>query len=412
MPGGFRRSGGRTLLPTAFLRGLFALPFVLAVPALVSLVSLASLAACDPLRKAGDSPLPPGAVRVQNAPIETPPAPAPLVTADALVVARAPASLSPIVKASNASVVTITTAIDAPSGGLFFGRQSRQSKGLGTGFIVEADGLIVTNNLVVEGADSIDVQLTDDRVFSAKVVGSDPMTDLALVRIDASSLPALPLGDSASVEVGDWVVAIGNPFGLSHTVSVGIVSAKGRTRDEVPIDQGGYYDFLQTDASINPGNSGGPLLDLWGRVVGVNTAIRGDAQGIGFAIPINMVKQLLPFLKRDGRVKRSALGVSVRDLREVPPPDRAALKLPEYVGRGVVVWEAIEGGPAATAGLAAGDVIISFDGQPVVRATELQWLASTTGIGKVATLRIVRAGETFEVKVTMGALIQPAPGRR
>jgi serine protease Do len=370
---------------------------------------LVALAACKRGSR-GDQELPPGAVRVQDAPIVAAPASAPAPAA--LVTARAPASLSPIVKAANSSVVTITTAVESQGGGVFFGRQSRQSKGLGTGFIVEASGLIVTNNHVIEGADAIDVQLADERVFQAKVVGADPVTDLALVQIEGSGFPALPLGDSAPVEVGDWVVAIGNPFGLSHTVSVGIVSAKGRTRDEVPIDQGGYYDFLQTDASINPGNSGGPLLDLAGRVVGVNTAIRGDAQGIGFAIPIDMVKQLLPLLKRDGRVKRSALGVSVRDLREVPPADRAVLKLPDALVRGVVVWEAAAGGPAATAGLTPGDVIVSFDGQPVTRATELQWQASTAGIGKAVTLRVVRAGEPFDLKVTLGALAPAAPWRR
>jgi len=358
--------------------------------------------------------LPSGAVRVTEPPAASPdPAqPSSRPAAPSLVTGGAPLSLSPIVKAANASVVTITTAVASSGGGMFFGRQSRQSKGLGTGFLVEEGGLIVTNNHVVEGADEVDVQLADERVFAAKVVGADPVTDLALVRIDGKGFPALPLGNSAGVEVGDWVVAIGNPFGLSHTVSVGIVSAKGRTRDEVPIDQGGYYDFLQTDASINPGNSGGPLLDLSGRVVGVNTAIRGDAQGIGFAIPIDMVKQLLPLLKRDGRVKRSALGVSVRDLREVPPADRAVLKLPDSVARGVVVWEAVAGGPAAAAGLTSGDVIVAFDGQPVTRATELQWLASTAGIGRAVTLRVIRAGETFDLKVTLGALAAPGPWRR
>ncbi len=378
----------------------------------IALALVAALAACKRGGSA-EGELPSGAVRVAEPAAAPSPAPVARPTAPSLVTGGAPLSLSPIVKSANAAVVTITTAVaSSGGGGMFFGRQSRQSKGLGTGFLVEQDGLIVTNNHVIEGADEVDVQLADERVFAAKVVGADPVTDLALVRIEGKGFPALPLGDSAGVEVGDWVVAIGNPFGLSHTVSVGIVSAKGRTRDEVPIDQGGYYDFLQTDASINPGNSGGPLLDLAGRVVGVNTAIRGDAQGIGFAIPIDMVKQLLPLLKRDGRVKRSALGVSVRDLREVPPADRAVLKLPDAVARGVVVWEAVPGGPAASAGLASGDVIVAFDGQPVTRATELQWLASTAGIGRAVTLRVIRAGETFDLKVTLGALAAPGPWRR
>ena len=207
-------------------------------------------------------------------------------------------------------------------------RRAAQTHGLGTGFVVDKSGIILTNNHVVEGALAVQVKLSDQRTFAGKVVGTDAATDIGVVRIEAKDLRPMPLGDSDSIEVGDWAVAIGNPFGLSHTVSAGIISAKGRTRQDVPLDPAGYYDFLQTDASINPGNSGGPLLNLKGEVVGMNSAIRGGgAQGIGFAIPINMIKQLLPMLLRDGHVTRSALGVDILDVRELGPEDRRALKL-------------------------------------------------------------------------------------
>jgi serine protease Do len=226
------------------------------------------------------------------------------------------------------------------------------------------------------------------------------------VRIEAKELRPLPLGDSDGIEVGDWVVAIGNPFGLSHTVSAGIVSAKGRTRQDVPLDPAGFYDFLQTDASINPGNSGGPLLNLRGEVVGMNSAIRGGgAQGIGFAIPMNMIKQLLPMLLRDGHVTRSALGVTIIDVHELSREDRAALKLGEGEEvHGAVISGVGTGGPADRAGLEAGDIIVAFDGQPIDRSTRLQWLASTDGVGRTATLTVRRAGKLFDQKVTLGQL--------
>jgi serine protease Do len=207
------------------------------------------------------------------------------------------------------------------------------------------------------------------------------------------------------------VVAIGNPFGLSHTVSAGIISGKGRTRQDVELDSTGYYDFLQTDASINPGNSGGPLLNLRGEVVGINTAIRGGgAQGIGFAIPINMVKQLLPMLLRDGHITRSALGVRIIDARELSPEDRTALRLPEGSRiTGAVVEFVVPGGPADRAGLVPGDIIVGFEGQPIDRATQLQWLASTAGVGRTAALRVLRANQQVEIKLTLGRLADEGP---
>jgi serine protease Do len=232
------------------------------------------------------------------------------------------------------------------------------------------------------------------------------------VKIDgAKDLSAIPLGDSDGLEVGDWVVAIGNPFGLSHTVSAGIVSAKGRGREDVPLDPSGYYNFIQTDASINPGNSGGPLLNLRGEVVGMNSAIRGGgAQGIGFAIPINMVKQLMPTLLDKGHFTRSALGVRIRDVRDLLPEDKAQLKLP--TDKGAVIEYVEPSGPADRAKLEVGDVIVGFEGQAIERGSLLQWLASTTGVGKTVTVRVVRAAKPFDLKVTLGELKEPKKAAR
>jgi len=320
----------------------------------------------------------------------------------------APLSFAPIAKRADASVVTIYTVGEDEGHGLFARKsRGRTQKGLGTGFVVDGGGVIVTNNHVIEGADEIVVQLSDERRFPAKVAGRDPRTDIAVVKIEgAKDLAAIPLGNSDGLEVGDWVVAIGNPFGLSHTVSAGIVSGKGRGRDDVPLDPSGYYNFLQTDASINPGNSGGPLLNLRGEVVGMNTAIRGGgAQGIGFAIPINMVKQLMPTLLKDGHVTRSALGVRIRDVRDLSPEDRAHLKVSGE--KGAVVELVDPGGPADRAKLETGDVIVAFDGQPIERGTLLQWLASTAGVGKTVTVRVMRKGAPVDLRVTLGELKEP-----
>ncbi len=235
-------------------------------------------------------------------------------------VQMAPLSFAPIAKQADASVVTVNVLVSDVVESWSGRKMRREGKGLGTGFIFDKDGTILTNNHVVaEGgkeAQSISVKLSDGKELPARVVGRDQATDIAVIHIDPKglTLKPIPLGDSDIMEVGDWVVAIGNPFGLEHTVSQGIVSAKGRTKEEVPLgDPTGFYDFLQTDASINPGNSGGPLLNLKGEVIGINSAIHANATGVGFAIPINMVKQLLPMLLRDGQVSRSAIGVRIAD---------------------------------------------------------------------------------------------------
>jgi serine protease Do len=353
-------------------------------------------------------------VPVAVAPVVTvvpPPAPA-----GSVLVSMQPVSFAPIVRLADPSVVTITTVGTEDEISPFTHRRRRaQTQGLGTGFVIDKAGIILTNNHVVKEAQTVEVKLSDERTFPAKVVGTDPPTDIAVVRIETKDLRPLVLGDSDVIEVGDWVVAIGNPFGLSHTVSAGIISAKGRTKDDVPLDPTGYYDFLQTDASINPGNSGGPLLDLRGEVVGMNSAMHAGG-GIGFAIPINMIKQLLPVLLRDGHLTRSALGVRIKDVRELSREERQAVGLAEGVTlNGAVIDYVGAGSPADKAGLQAGDIVVAFEGTPIDRSSKLQWLASTTGVGRTVTLRVQREGKQFEQKVTLGQLPeQPAaaPGPR
>jgi serine protease Do len=335
-------------------------------------------------------------------------APASAAAVGPALVATGPLSFAPVAKRADASVVTINTLTEAPGRG---GRR-RVAKGLGTGFIVDRQGTVLTNNHVIEGAESIVVRLSDESEIEAKLVGRDARTDIAVLRLQdkdparVKALAPLELGDSEGSQVGDWVVAIGNPFGLAHTVSAGIISAKGRTREDVPLDPSGYYNFMQTDASINPGNSGGPLLNLNAEVVGINTAIRGGgAQGIGFAIPINMVKQLLPMLVRDGRITRSALGVNIRELRELTREELAELKISTTSGALVEVVRA--GSAAAKAKVEAGDVITEFEGQAIDRAPRLQWLASTAGVGKVVSIKVQRAGKDLALKVTLDELPEP-----
>jgi len=357
--------------------------------------------------------LPSGAVPVPSE-LATPPKSPSTANGAPELTKSGPLSFSPIAKQADPSVVTIATIGEEVEAlpGFSPRRRRREIKGLGTGFVIDKDGTVLTNNHVVEGADVITVKLADDREYPGKLVGRDARTDVAVVRLDAKDHPSfqpLPLGDSDKTEVGDWTVAIGNPFGLSHTVSAGIISAKGRTRDDVPLDPTGFYNFLQTDASINPGNSGGPLLNLHGEVVGINTAIRGGgAQGIGFAIPINMVKQLLPMLLRDGHVTRSGLGIRIRDVRELAAEDRAELKLTD--DKGAVIEFVDPRNAADNAGLKPGDVIVEFEGQPIDRGSALPWLASTAGVGKTVTLRVLRQGKAFDLKVTLGELKESEAG--
>ena len=216
-------------------------------------------------------------------------------------------------------------------------------------------------------------------MFKGQVIGSDPQTDLALVKIDDSkALPTARLGDSDQLDIGEWVVAIGNPFGLEQTVTAGIVSAKGR-RDVNPGGRRGYFDFIQTDASINPGNSGGPLINSGGEVVGINSAVNAQGQGIGFAIPINMAKTIMPLLKQYHRVPRSWIGVAIRPAS--PADDGGAL-----------VAEVVPGSPADAAGVKAGEVIVEFDGKAIKRSTDLSWLVSIAGAGRTVPATVADQG--------------------
>lgn len=279
----------------------------------------------------------------------------------------------------------------------FFGpmpERELKRQSLGSGFIISPDGFILTNNHVVGRATEIKVILEDKREFQARLIGRDPKTDLALIKIEAEGpLPAATLGDSDSLRVGDWVVAIGNPFGLGHTVTAGIVSAKGRI-----IGAGPYDDFIQTDASINPGNSGGPLFNLKGEVVGVNTAIVASGQGIGFAIPIKIAKELLPSLKR-GEVTRGYLGVYLADLT---PEQAKSVGLKE--GRGVLVVRVVRGGPAERANLQPGDIVVRFDGKEVPGTRDLSWLVATTPPGKEVEVEVIRRGKPLTLRVIIGRL--------
>jgi len=264
----------------------------------------------------------------------------------------------------------------------------RVTQALGTGFVISLDGYILTNNHVIDRASRIKVRFFDEREATAELVGSDPNTDIALIKIEPiKDLVALPLSDSSHLRVGDWVVAIGNPLGLTNTVTAGIVSARGRTN--VPL--GGkisYMDFIQTDASINPGNSGGPLINLRGEVVGINTAISREGQGIGFAIPSNMAKDILPQLMTSGHVVRSYIGLWPKALL----PEVAA-ELGLESGKGAVVDRVIPGGPAHVGGIQNGDIVLSFDGQEIDSEKTLRWLAQTAGVGRVIAVEVLRDGK-------------------
>ncbi len=272
--------------------------------------------------------------------------------------------------------------------------QGYKQRSLGSGFIIEG-GYILTNNHVVAGADEIKVKLADNREFKAEIKGLDEKLDLALLKIDAKEeLPAAKLGDSDAIQVGEWVMAIGNPFGLAETVTAGIISARGRV-----LGSGPYDDFIQTDASINPGNSGGPLFNARGEVIGINTAIVAGGQGIGFAIPVNMAKSIIPQLREKGKVTRGWLGVSVQPVT----PDLA-----QSFGlkgeKGALVSEVIPESPAEKAGLKSGDIILEFDGKEVREMNELPRLVAATGVGKKVSVKLLRDGKEEERNVNIAKL--------
>jgi serine protease Do len=280
----------------------------------------------------------------------------------------------------------------------FFGngpRREYKQRSLGSGFIIDKEGYILTNNHVVEKASTIKVKLSDGKEYDAKIIGRDPKTDIALIKIDVKqALPVAILGDSEALQVGDWVMAIGNPFGLEHTVTAGIVSAKGRI-----IGAGPYDEFIQTDASINPGNSGGPLFDLKGEVVGINTAIVSGGQGIGFAIPINVARDMMAQLKSKGKVARGWLGVVIQ---RMTPEIAKTFGLSE--SEGALVADVMEGSPAEKAGIKRGDLIISYNGKKIKDNETLPRFVASTEIGKKAKLILIRDKKQMEVEVVVGEL--------
>jgi serine protease Do len=325
-------------------------------------------------------------------------------------------SLAPLAEALKPSVVNIrVTRVQKagygiqglPEGGPFgdfFGRffgpngpqtPERKVQGAGSGVIISRDGYILTNNHVVEGAKEVLVTLDDGRELEAETVGLDPKTDLAVLKIeDGNDLPGAAMGDSDGLRVGDYVMAIGNPFGLSHTVTSGIVSAKDRV-----IGAGPYDDFIQTDASINPGNSGGPLFNMKGEVVGINTAIVARGQGIGFAIPVNTAKALIPQLVAHGEVTRGYIGVHIQ------PLTRELAEAMDLTNRkGALVADVLADGPADEAGVERGDVIVSFNGKAVEKSHDLPALVAASPVGETASLKILRNGEPRELKVKVGEL--------
>jgi len=327
-------------------------------------------------------------------------------------------SLSPLVKELSPSVVNISTTSVSKSGARsfkspfgnrgddpfddffekFFGDSPQREfkrQGLGTGFIYSEDGYIVTNNHVVERATDIKVLLQNGDSYPAEVIGTDPKSDLALLKIEPDTkLPAVKFGDSDTLEIGDWVLAIGNPFGLGHTVTAGIISAKGRS-----LGLGSYDDFIQTDAAINPGNSGGPLFNFNGELIGVNTAIIAGGQGIGFAIPVNMTKNVVTQLKDGGKVVRGWIGVYVQ---QVTPEIAESLDLND--DEGALVADVTEGGPAAQAGVKRGDIIVELNGNKIEEMSDLPKLVAGYTPGTNTKLKVIRDGKEKALNIKLGEL--------
>lgn len=293
----------------------------------------------------------------------------------------------------------------------FFGSQipapppTRVERGTGSGFVINADGLVLTNAHVVNGADTVTVTLKDSRTFKGKVMGQDPLTDVAVVKINASNLPIAQLGNSEQIRPGQWAIAIGNPLGLDNTVTAGIISATGRTSSDVRVPDK-RINFIQTDAAINPGNSGGPLLNQQGQVIGMNTAIIGGAQGLGFAIPINQAKEVANKLIANGKVDHPFLGIQMARLtpeikEQINSSPNSGLRVQE--DRGVLIVAVARNSPASRAGLRPGDVIKRIGGQEVTTPDQVQQVVEGSTIGSNLALEIKRGGQTSTLAVQPAA---------
>ncbi|WP_407635329.1 DegQ family serine endoprotease [Methylohalobius crimeensis] len=336
-----------------------------------------------------------------------------------VVAARLP-DFTELVQNTSAAVVNISTTkkiepqempqlpegMDIPEGSPleelfkhFFGQRGlpQETRSLGSGFIVSGDGYIVTNHHVVQNADEIIVRLQDRRELTAKLIGSDKRSDLALLKVEAKDLPVVRTGSSKVLEVGEWVVAIGSPFGFDHSVTAGIVSAKGRS---LPGDN--YVPFIQTDVAINPGNSGGPLFNMEGEVVGVNSQIysrTGGFMGLSFAIPIDVALEVVEQLKAQGKVIRGWLGVQIQDVtRELA--ESFGMKRPH----GALIAQVLAGSPAANAGLQVGDVIVEYDGHPIKTSSMLPPLVGVTAVGETVPVKVLREGSLRTLRVKIGQL--------
>ncbi len=309
------------------------------------------------------------------------------------------------------SARTVTSRLPAGFNDPFFreffgdvGPQSRVERGTGSGFILDANGTIVTNAHVVEGADEVTVTFKDGRELRGEVIGEDSLTDLAVIKVDARDLPTVTLGNSDALRPGEWAIAIGNPLGLDNTVTAGIISATGRTSAQIRVPDK-RVQFIQTDAAINPGNSGGPLLNERGEVIGVNTAIIGNAQGLGFAIPINQARKIASDLVTKGRVDHPYLGIQMLTLT---PALKTELNSSQefnaslQADSGVVVAGIVQGSPASQSGLRKGDVIQKMNDRTITDANEVQQIVSDTGLGDAITLTLNRSGQTVTLNVRPG----------
>jgi Do/DeqQ family serine protease len=281
----------------------------------------------------------------------------------------------------------------------------RVERGTGSGFILNGNGTILTNAHVVEGVDEVTVTLKDGRELRGTVMGADLLTDVAVIKVEANDLPSVAIGNSEALRPGEWAIAIGNPLGLDNTVTAGIISATGRSSAQVRVSDK-RVQFIQTDAAINPGNSGGPLLNERGEVIGINTAIIGNAQGIGFAIPINQARAIAEQLIATGRVEHAYLGIQMRTLTpalrdEINAAPQAGVRV--QADRGVLIWEIARSSPAAQSGLQAGDVILSMNGQAIENAEAVQRIVEATKVGEAIAMTINRGGQSVELSVRPGA---------